>query len=108
MVTLQQIQAGVVKFIDSYIAPKATGFTKFMIYFVTPSLYNMIEQKYKEVQASNLMPELFNESGNLNLDETFNRAKTAIQKSGKILIPGLNYFADEEDLTILYELIKKS
>lgn len=108
MVTLQQVQAGVVKFIDSYIAPKATGFSKFMIYFVTPSLYTIIEQKYKELQSSGLMPELFNETGNLNLDETYNRARTAMQKSGKILIPGLNYFADEEDLTILYDLIKKS
>ena len=108
MVTIEQIKAGVVKFIDSYVAPKATGFTKFMIYFITPSLYNMIEQKYKEIQSSNLMPELFNEAGNLNLDETFNRAKSAIEKSGKILIPGLNYFVDAEDLTILYDLIKRS
>lgn len=44
--------------------------------------------------------------GNVNLDEVYGRAKDAIKKSGKLFIPKINYFADEQDLDMLYNIIK--
>ena len=105
-VTMEQIQAGFVKFIDTEIAPKATTMAKFMIYFMTPSIVKGIKIKIEGIKNSGVMPDLFDESGNVVIDEVYARAKDAIKKTGKLYIDGLNYFADETDLERLYNLIK--
>lgn len=105
-VTVEQVQAGLIKYIDSEIAPKATTAAKFMIYFVTPSIVKGVVAKINDIKKSNLMPDLFDESGNIVIDEVYARAKEAMKKTGKLYIDGLNYFADEVDLERLYNLIK--
>ena len=62
--------------------------------------------KINAIKTSNLMPDLFDESGNIVIDEVYARAKEAMKKTGKLYIDGLNYFADEVDLERLYNLIK--
>lgn len=107
-VTIEQIQAGVIKYIDTYLAPKATGMQKFTLYFLAPSIPAMISNKIQEFKNTGMVSDLFDESGNIKLDETYGRAKSAMNKSGKLYIDKLNYFADEQDLQMIYNLIKSS
>lgn len=106
IVTIEQIQAGIIKYIDTQLAPRAEGIMKFMLYFFTPSVPKLVVQKVNEFKSSGLAPELFDNEGNVLLDEVYKRAKEAIRKSGKLFIPKLNYFADEQDLDMLYNVIK--
>lgn len=105
-VNLEQIHAGLIKYIDTEVAPKATGFTKFMVYFFTPSLSNIINSRLEALKASGMVDDLFTENGLIKLDEAYHRAKQAIEKSGKVLIPQVNYFIDSSDVDRLYQLIK--
>lgn len=107
-VTQEQIQAGLIKYIDTEIAAKATGLAKFMIYFVAPSIPNMIMSKFNEFKTNPLFADVFDENGNVLLDVFYKKAKNAMAKSGKILIPQLNYFVDDSDIEILCNLIKNS
>lgn len=107
-VTIEQVQAGVIKYIDSYLAPKATGIQKFTLYFIAPSIPNLIVSKVQEFKNNSMFSDLFDESGNVKLDDVYNRAQDAMRKSGKIYINKLNYFADEQDLQMIYNLIKES
>lgn len=107
-VTIEQFQAGIIKYIDSYLGPKATGMQKFALYFLAPSIPNLVMTKVQELKNSGMVSDLFDESGNIKIDETYKRANEAIKKSGKVYIERLNYFADEQDLQTLYNLIKSS
>ena len=91
VVTVEQFQSGVIKYIDSYLAPKATGIQKFAIYFIAPSIPNLIASKVQEFKSNGMTSDLFDESGNIKLDEVYNRAQDAMKKSGKIYIDKLNY-----------------
>lgn len=108
LVTLEQIQMGLIKYIESGIANKATGFTKFIIYFSIPSLPSKVSQMLSNLYNSQMYTDLFDETGKVKLDEAYARAKSAIQKSGKILISSINYFIDEADIDSLYEIIKRT
>lgn len=107
-VSLEQIQVGFAKYIDNELGAKATGLTKFMVYFATPSIQNMINVKINEYRSNPLFADMFDEKGNIRLEDAYKRAKEAISKSGKILIPYINYFADEQDLEILFNYIKNA
>lgn len=107
-VTLEQIQAGIIKYIDTEIGAKASGLTKFMVYFAAPSIPAMVTAKVEEFKTNPIFADMFDENGNVKLDTVYKRAKSAISKSGKILIPKLNYFADETDVELLCNLIKNS
>lgn len=107
-VTTEQIQAGLIKYIDTEIAAKAAGLTKFMVYFAAPSIPNMVLAKVAEYKGNPIFADMFDENGNIILDTVFKRAKGAMNKSGKVLIPKINYFVDETDVEILCNLIKNS
>lgn len=76
------------------------------MYFATPSVIKWVAQKIGGIREGNLMPELFDENGNVLLDEVYKRGKEAMKKSGKVYIDKINYFADEQDLECLYNYIK--
>lgn len=108
IVTLEQVQAGLIKYIDTELAPKATGMAKFAIYFVAPSIPTKVNTIITNAKNTGMIDDCFDESGNIKLNEVYRRAKDAISKSGKVLIPQFNYFADEKDIEVLYNLIKNS
>lgn len=108
VVNIDQIHAGLIKFIDTEIAPKATGFTKFMVYFFVPSLSKFLVPRYEAMRASGMFSELFTEEGNLKLEDAFARVRTAMEKTGKLMIPQINYFVDSTDVEKLYHLIKSA
>lgn len=107
-VTFEQINAGLIRYIDSELGAKATGLTKFMVYFAAPSIPRMVMTKLTEYRMNPMFADMFDEHGNVNIDEAYKRAKEAMSKSGKVLIPMINYFADERDLEILFNSIKNS
>lgn len=107
-VTIEQVQAGIIKYIDTQLAPKADGALKFMLYFFTPSIPKLLSEKLSEFKNSPLSVDLFDNDGNIVLDEVYKRAKEAIRKSGKLYISKINYFADEQDLELLYNMIKST
>lgn len=103
MVTIEQIQRGVKSYVDSEIGRKATGFRKFGIYFMLPSI-DKYTTKYVE-QLKELMPDKFDENGNVNIDEVYNCAKTAIKRSGSFELMGIIF--NETDIDKLYTYINK-
>lgn len=105
-VNMEQIHAGIIRFIDEELAPRANGLQKFMLYFAVPSLSNILNNKFEQLRVSGLFNDVLTEDGLIKLDEVYNRAAAAMQKSGKILIPQLGYLADADDLTRLYNIIK--
>lgn len=106
IVTIEQLQAAIIKFVDLEIAPKANSITKFMVYFYVPSLPKLIASKLDEIKSSGIMSDLFTDEGNIKLDEAYQRAKSAMEKSGSVLIPKINYFVDNSDVDKLYQIIK--
>lgn len=108
IVTIEQIQAGIIKYIDMELGAKAVGVTKFMIYFFAPSIPKKVVSKLESFREADVNHEFFTEDGGVNLDEVYKRAKSAIERSGKLLIPQIDYFVDTTDVDKLYNLIKNS
>lgn len=102
MVTLEQVQMGVVEFIEKEIGTKATGFKKFGVYFLLPTVKKSVVDYMNKIKA--FMPNLFDENGNVNLDEFYNTAKDAIKKSGQFEFMGIIF--NETDIDKLYSYIK--
>lgn len=102
----EQLQAGIVKFIDNVLAPKADSFTKFKIYFFVPSLPKYLQAKINDIRNVDFGKDIFTEDGGINLDVAYNRAIKAIERSGSILLPKLNYFVDKADIDALYAILK--
>lgn len=106
IVTVQQVQTGVINFIEHEIAQKAIGIKKFGIYFILPQINNkvpMLVNKYREVE---LAKDFFDENGNIKLDEAYATAKTAIAKSGQVEFFGIIF--NETDVDKLYSYIKNT
>lgn len=108
IVTQEQIVGGLIRYIDNDLGAKATGLTKFMIYFIAPSLPNIVNQKLLDFKNAGIFNDMFNEAGNVNIDIVHDRAVEAIRKSGKLYINGIGYFMDEGDIDVIYNYIRNS
>lgn len=108
LVNVDQITSGLIKYIDTELAPQATGMMKFMLYFVVPSIPKKVVQMTQQYRNDALFSDLFDENGNVKLDDVKVRAKEAISKIGRLYIEKLNLFIDETDVEKLYNLIKNS
>lgn len=104
MVNIQQIQIGVTKYIENELASKATGFTKFALYFMLPTISSKVVNLINQYKNNDLVKEFFDENGNVNLDELYNNAKSAIAKSGQFMFYGIIF--NETDIDKLYESIR--
>jgi hypothetical protein len=102
VVNIQQIQNGIIGYVENEIASKAVGVKKFGIYFMLPiikkTVYNYIAKAY------DIMPDLFDENKNIKIDDVYNYAKSAIQKSGQFEFAGIIF--NETDVDKLYSYIK--
>ena len=67
IVNTDQIRIGVKKFIESEIAQKATGLTKFMIYFTLPSIDASVVNYLNQARGNFLFEDMFDEAGNVVL-----------------------------------------
>lgn len=105
-VTIQQIQTGVTQFIEQEIAQKAVGFKKFTVYFMLPQVVNKVPGLIESYRSNQLFADLFNETGNVDLDKLYNMAKVAIAKSGQIELAGIIF--NETDVDKLYSYIRNT
>lgn len=104
IVTVQQVQLGIAKYVENEIAKKATGFKKFAIYFILPQLTNKVTQI---VNSDNIMVKTFlDDNNNIKLDELYAMAKEAIRKSGQFELYGIIF--NETDVDSLYSYIKNT
>lgn len=101
MVGIDQIRKGALTFVEKEIIGKATGATKFAIYFAMPIIDNKITNYINSVSETK---ELFDENKNLDLDKAYNYAKHAIQKSGQFMYYGILFC--ESDVDKLYAYIR--
>lgn len=108
VVGVNQIQTGVINFIENEIAKKAVGLQKFATYFFTIAYADKVTTLITGLQDNPMIKPLgiFNENGNVDLDKLYNFAKGAIQKSGQFTVAGIIF--NETDVDKLYEYIKRA
>ena len=102
-VNTQQVQIGVTNYIEQEIASKAVGFQKFATYFVLPKVNKVIEQYMIQLKDNPIVKDMFNENGDVNIDELYNMAKQAVRKSGQFAVYGV--LLDESDIDKIYAYI---
>lgn len=105
VVSIQQIQNGVVNYMEQEIARQSVGLNKFGVYFMMPGIRKMVGQKLLEYNKSEFFTDLFDPNGNVVIDEVYNYAKEAIRKSGNVTIG--NMIFNESDIDKLYQYITR-
>jgi hypothetical protein len=104
-VNTQQVQIGVTNYIEQEIASKAVGFQKFAIFFVLPKINNVIAHYMLEFKNNPIVKDMFNENGDVNIDELYNMAKQAVRKSGQFAVYGV--LLNESDIDKIYAYITR-
>jgi hypothetical protein len=104
IVNTEQIQRGITSYVENEIASKATGLKKFGVYFMLPSIQKTVADYTKTLKK--ILPDMFDDSGNVDLDRLYNLSKTAIQKSGQIEFMGIIF--NEYDIDSMYSYIKST
>lgn len=100
-ITTQQLQKGIIDYVEKEIAQKATGVRKFGVYFFMPTIYQTVETY--TVKLKNVMPTMF-DGENINLDNLYNSSKDAIKKTGSVELMGIIF--NESDIDKLHYYIK--
>lgn len=104
VVNTEQIQKGVISYIEKEIGSKATGFKKFGVYFMIPLINKQVVDYVNKFRG--VVPEMFDENGNVKIDEVYNNSKQAIQKSGQFEFAGIIF--NEIDVDKIYSYIKNT
>lgn len=104
MVNLEQIQMGILEFVEKEIASKAVGFKKFTIYFFMGSIKRTIANYLLKLKE--FIPDLFDENSDVDVDKFYSLAKDAIKKSGQFEFMGIIF--NETDIDKLYSYIKST
>jgi hypothetical protein len=105
-VTIEQVKIGAMNFMDREIASKAVGAQKFFTYMAMPIIGKKIENYAVSFSQSPATADFFNENGSVNIDEIYNMAKTAVQKSGQFSVYGV--ILGETDIDKIYNYIKST
>lgn len=109
LVNTDQVRIGVKKFIENELAHKATGVTKFMIYFMMPGMDKKVLDYVVQMQNNDMFEEMFDENKNLYLDKVYDRALFAVDKVGnKVLLEKYGIALDRSDLEKIYSYIRES
>lgn len=103
-VTIDQVKNGAVSFVEREIAAKAVGFQKFMTYMALPFVGDAVVNYANTFRENAMTARLFNENGEVNLDEVYNMAKAAVRKSGQFTVYGV--ILGETDIDKIYNSIK--
>lgn len=106
VVNTQQVQMGVVNYIEQEIARKAVGVTKFGVYFMLPKMSKSVVSLINKYQSNPMFEDLFDENGNIKLDDVYNMSKEAIKHSGQFEMFGIIF--NESDIDKLYSYIKNT
>lgn len=102
-VTIEQVKVGFTAFVEQEVAVKATGVQKFLSYCALPLVGKTVENYAKAGMEHPITAQFFNESGNVNIDELYNMAKSAVRKSGQFTVYGV--ILGETDIDKIYNNI---
>jgi predicted nucleotidyltransferase len=108
VVSIDQVRVGVKKYVENEIASKSTGLVKFLIYFIIPSIDKSVVDYVNKAKESGMFSDMFNENGHVVVDEAYNRAVFAMEKSGKLFLEKYNLTLDRTDVEKLYQYIKEA
>lgn len=109
LVSTDQIRIGVKKYIENELGQKATGLTKFMIYFMMPSMDKKVVDYVYKMQNNDMFDDMFDENKLIYLDKVYDRAVFAAEKAGnKIFIEKFGLSLDRSDLEKIYSYIRES
>ena len=109
LVNTDQVRIGVKKFIENELAHKATGVTKFMIYFMMPGMDKKVLEYVVKMQDNDMFEDMFDDNKNLYLDKIYDRALFAVDKLGnKVLLEKYGIALDRSDLEKIYSYIRES
>ena len=64
-VNTEQIQMGVINFVEQEIAKKAVGFNKFATYFAMPIIYKKLTQYINEFSQNEIAKDFFDSNNNV-------------------------------------------
>lgn len=106
MVTIEQIKRGLANYADKEIGQKATGASKFMVYFAIPSITSGVDGYVDKLRTSPLMAEMFDDGGNVDLHAVHDRAVEAMRKCGCVELAGIRF--READIDRLREYIEEA
>ena len=104
-VNTNQLQLAINNFIDLEMGKKAVGFNKFASYLIIPFAEKKVAKLMQTFSKNELTKDMFDENGNVNIDEVYSMAKTAIKKSGQFEAYGMIF--SETDFDKLYSYIKQ-
>jgi hypothetical protein len=100
-----QIQIGLINYIENEIAKKVdTDALKFGLTFLAPYLSKTAIKKLDTI--SEMLEDIKDENGKLDLEELYGNAKNSIRKVGQFIFKG--FIFSETDVDKLYEYIKRT
>jgi hypothetical protein len=106
-ITPEQMHVALMEYLESEIAAKATGLTKFASYFAITSLYNHPEKTIGLLTENPMvrLTNVINEDGTIRLDDAYAAARKAMDRCSNITVAGITFTAS--DIDKLYELAKR-
>ena len=109
IVNTDQVRIGAKKYVENELAHKASGVTKFVIYFIMPSMDKKRMDFVGKMQENEMFDDMFDENKNIHLDKVYERALFAIDKSGnKLLLDKYGIALDRSDIEKIYSYIRES
>lgn len=109
MVTIEQVQNGVTKYVDSDILPRMTGGKRFALGVYVALAVESLEDtllKYKDHPALSAL-NIIDTENNIDIDRLYDAALSAMSDKLSIDIPMMGVLTlDKKDLGRLYEYIK--
>lgn len=103
-VNTQQIQLGVLSYIEQEVAKQATGANRYLYYFAMPRVGKLVENYINGYRENVMFSDLFDENGNIDLEKLYNEALEAMRKSGKFAFAGI--WVSEDTLRTIYNYIR--
>ena len=109
IVNTDQVRMGIKKYVECELAQKASGVTKFMIYFVMPSIDKKVNAYISSMQSNEMFEDMFDDNKCVYLDKVYDRAVFAVEKSGnKIYVDKYGIALDRNDIEKIYSYIRES
>ena len=106
IISVDKAKNALIAYLENEIARKATGLQKFATYFVIGSISGKADKLLSGLQDNEVVKMLgvFDENGNIKIDEVYTSAKQAMEKSGTVTIYGVTF--NSEDVETLYRYMK--
>lgn len=98
-ITKEQMHRAVMVYLDSEIAQKASGLTKFATYFLISSLQDHPEKTVGLVIDNPIisMADVVNADGTIKADELYRAARSAMEKCQSITLAGITFSVPDID-----------